>query len=507
MQIEKDKSTGKCILFLAVLTVILMIPMLMIKNDGDTYHLLTSGRDIWETRSVPVLNTHFAYEGLGIVLQQWLYALILYVFYRAAGVFGMQVLLLIEVFLFGLAAVKIGRLRKAGPVQMMAAGIITALCCIPFMTPRPYMITAVMLMWQYYIQEKAFVHGDRKALLFLPVLFITAVNMHGALWPYHAGMFLLFMIPDIPPLRKAGMFEIPERTVRAGDIGIFVISLGAMLVNPYGIDMVLYVFRAMAGGVGNISKLGISELYPARFMDLNILFPLAVLMMLLFSAFTGKRDKPGIRLTDVLFLTAGIILSGFSQRHCILSVCALPIAVCSPVFRDIVPAEKKTSFMPELYREVVSKPAVVALCVMIASAASSAVAYCRYEEMSNRVKPGMVIGEYLKKTGYEGNVYTMFEMGTCLEFLGYRVTSDSRPELLFETVNGVEDKSYALSVKEENISRVLTECGCGYAVTGATVLENYFIMNDDWEKADVPGLEEPYGLYRRKNTEEGTGNG
>ena len=124
----------------------------VIRDDSDFYHILTSGRDIWETGRIPVWNTHFAYDGLQIVIQQWLYAFIAYGVYYVFGWAGMQVFLWIEFAILFLLLYKIGTQRGLSHLHIVVCFIPVVFLCSVFLTPRPYLVTVILLLWQFYVR-------------------------------------------------------------------------------------------------------------------------------------------------------------------------------------------------------------------------------------------------------------------------------------------------------------------------------------------------------------------
>ena len=68
--------------------------------DNDFYHIATSGRWITENGFMRE-NVFFVEHGYATVIQQWLYAILLYLSYRTAGCYGVLFFTLLQAVLLG----------------------------------------------------------------------------------------------------------------------------------------------------------------------------------------------------------------------------------------------------------------------------------------------------------------------------------------------------------------------------------------------------------------------
>lgn len=447
----------------------------VIRDDSDFYHILTSGRDIWETGRIPVWNTHFAYDGLQIVIQQWLYAFIVYGIYHVFGWAGMQVFLWIEFAILFLLLYKIGTQRGLSHLHIVVCFIPVVFLCSVFLTPRPYLVTVILLLWQFYVQEAAFVYKREKVAWFLPVIFLLAINLHGALWPYHAGMLVLFLLPlAAKHIRFFSKRFVLDVHIRWWQVCLIPVCFGTLFLNPYGIDLVLYVFRAMRAGVGS-SMISISETGAPSLLDRNINFALWFLFYILYQRFVRKTKLSFI---DTSLYLTGFILTAHVLRHIPILVIGEIMLLYSPLFAGIF----EVPFWHRMFSYCMvtekNRRQFAGLCCMIVLVSC----FMQPHLVSERSAflDMQQIADYLQEKNYEGVVYTFFEPGCYMEYFGYIVASDGRPELLSESINKKED---LIDIFKDPLlcHEFIDRSGAEYGIAKDSYTKLYFNGNLSWE--------------------------
>jgi hypothetical protein len=154
--------------------------------DSDFWWHLKTGQYIWQNRALPVpdpfafttRNAGAAYPGEEItrhfnLTHEWLFQVLLYGTYAAAGLPGVVLFRAILLAAFcGLVGLLAWR-RSGGWLRAIAAALGTAGVAAAFAQDRPYLITFVLLAAATLILE------TRRPLWLLPLLFVVWGNCHG----------------------------------------------------------------------------------------------------------------------------------------------------------------------------------------------------------------------------------------------------------------------------------------------------------------------------------------
>ena len=253
--------------------------------DNDTWFILNIGRDVF-AHGIPHEEQFGMFSGVNYVAQQWLFACLLWGLYDTLGAIGPAMLLYVLWGLVLLVAWQVikGGHRLAGRPFDDAAKLNTTYALVAFtllmmplfkLNPRVFDILYILLsalLWQHYVEGRRPV----TLLVFVPMAALY-INLHGALWP------LAFMVPFMGMLLQWGL----SKAERLSVFGVLWLMLAATLLNPYSIDMHLYIVRSM----GVLSTVGIHELQPPNIFHFQGIVAIALIILL--SLYVYAKVKAG----------------------------------------------------------------------------------------------------------------------------------------------------------------------------------------------------------------------
>jgi hypothetical protein len=227
------------IVFIAVFTMAVRAPA-----DTDTWWHLQSGRWIIQERSIPQTDpfSHTRY-GQPWIDHSWAAQTVLYLAYAGLGYAGLALL----VAALATLAFALVWLQCRGTNHWLRAFvvIIAAAASGVIWAARPQMFSFALAAAFAFVLS-SYRRGNRKALWLLPALMAVWVNLHG-------GFAIGFILIVATLFGEIGNQFLGNPGLTWQDIGRLGLVLGlcllAVLLNPYGLQMVTYPFRTVSIGV------------------------------------------------------------------------------------------------------------------------------------------------------------------------------------------------------------------------------------------------------------------
>ena len=306
--------------------------------DLDVFHQMALIRAALERAAIPTEDV-FAYTTTVTpsVHHEWGMGAVLYFLTVTLGL-GAHGLVLLRLGLLAVTAtacVSIARLRGAGGTDLGLTAPLAILLFWPGLSPvRAHMFTfaflAVLLLFLELDRR-----GVRWWLLAWPIMFVAWLNLHGG-FVVGAGMLGLYTAERFVREKAGeGWQAALQRTWHLGAAAVSTLPL--LLINPYGLDYVPYLWHALLLDRPMIPEW--APLWDSRFRGAPLfLFGVSVLLFL-YSLLRGQRywrKKPGV----VLVLVAGLAALD--------SIRILPIYMV--VWMAYVPAAlARTPFSPLLH--------------------------------------------------------------------------------------------------------------------------------------------------------------
>jgi hypothetical protein len=271
--------------------------------DMDLWGYLAFGRLYWETGRFPYQDVFSYVPTLDPwVYHEWLTGVLFFLLYQTLGAAGLQVLK----YGAGLAALSLvyltARQRGAGPLAAaLGVYLVHALLRLGFSPVRAQVFTIFFFALTLYLLEKARQRGYWRGLWLLVPVQIFWCNLHGG---FVAGLGLtgIYALGATVSRRPSRLYW-----------GALLISGGATLLNPYGLDYWIYLVRAISmprpeilewASVYRLYQLGMPKWPLVYFLFLNV-------FVVIWWARKGE-------LTAGLALAAAMYLGWRHQRHQVL---------------------------------------------------------------------------------------------------------------------------------------------------------------------------------------------
>lgn len=465
-------------------------------TDNDIWFILATGREIFEN-GIPYENPFAMHDGMGIVVQQWVPCLIAYGIYSLGGFVALGLWVGVLSALVVLSLYRLGRLLKGdrfGGELILLVIAVTVPALLGYLSMRPHAYTMLAFCWLLFFLEKYRRTGKVGWLVACVALVAAHVNFQMALAPFDLVIIGCYCIPDLlAPLHKRGHAQ----SVQLADAGYkrlpllvcLIASAAALLASPYGLDGALYL----------VSSYG-SASYNSYIREMRALTPwgkglggmAAVVMLVLAAMAAGKHGMRGINLPLTL-LAFGVGFAGFahSRNIWLIAFFALPLVMSamhgwSLDFAKLPPRTRRKrskqgagseadagetvaagqaptpmtqpdeplSLSPEdAERKLRKRRNVVWGCtaaVCLGAAIGTGVLLWQaapewrdYEKESDMTPSGLL--DYIEKTGVDPQdvrLFNPFNIGGYLEWRGYKVFMDPRPELWAPGISGHGEDYY-----------------------------------------------------------------
>lgn len=249
-------SFALIILFMATLLILFTT-----RFDNDGWFLLNSGRYV-ESYGVPHTEPFTIHEDFHFVMQQWLFAFLLWKLYTLTGITGMMMYswciggILLFVF-YKLVRIIDKRSKK---INLAITVTIGSLFIFAFVCQRPQTISGLIFLLELYFLER-FRNYQRPPLYIYPLfllLSVLLVNMHAAMWP----MIIIFLLPYIAEElvgKRLPSFPISFMWKKKFLLLLLFTAILGGILNPYGMEAMLYGIHSY--GYKEINSM-VGEMHP-----------------------------------------------------------------------------------------------------------------------------------------------------------------------------------------------------------------------------------------------------
>lgn len=426
-----------------VLIIVIIAPILIKRNvpDTDTFFLAATGRWIAEHMSVPIINPFVIHDGFSVIIQQWGFDVLMYYIYEYGGSTGLFIYTLIA---YGMTVLLMYAFFKLFTKNHTTQAIITLIASFGFLcfaSPRPTSLTIIIMLLFLYSLEKWHQTASLQWLIPLPILSFIQVNMHSSMWP----MLFVFIIPYIFPhaiVKKNHISKSVAEWFRRNKwlLVTIIIMFATGLLNPNGLNGMLYVFKSYGHVSSNDTSFIINELAQPTMMDTMGIF--VIISIIFITVFITKNAKRLMEYTpkqhsDIirLYTAAGTtVLAAMHLRNMwYLLIGALPLIA---VILDGIPSFPFNRHNPSGIK-CAGQMSAALLAVLLSFNICSSMPYTIDENQDTEFTPISAV-EYLH-TKEDVILFNEFNSGAFLEWKGYQVYIDARPELFAKNINGKDD--------------------------------------------------------------------
>ena len=329
--------------FLLLIIPILFFVMENFTIDNDFWFTIAEGKYVLQN-GFPHTVPFTIYNNLDFIYQSWGTGVIFYLINKYFGLYGMLffviIILTIITYFYHKLCMLVSNNNKI--LSTIVTIVTMILLATTFITTRPQIFTYLNLVLVLYIMELYTKTNNKKYLLYLPLISLIQINMHGMFF----FMLFIFMLPYIVNALK---FNFKDDSQKRYDLKpiilIMIIMFLTGLINPYGIKNILYVFTSYGQDILNKT---IEELYPlsnSSPTEKVIIFMIFLVYILYF-----KYKKVPIRYYLLLFGTT------YLAFDCYRSVALFVIASLFPLsylYKNKIPNIDIERFIPKKLKKSV----------------------------------------------------------------------------------------------------------------------------------------------------------
>ena len=466
----KKKVPIPFLYFLLPLFLVLLIDYA--RNVSDIWFLFSHGRYVL-SHGFPHIEFLTVHHNLHFVMQQWGFSVLLYSTYHlfgSVGVFCLMALfnVLLLYFLYRFCMVISSNNTFA---SCLVASVIDLLLEFCFIIPRPQLVSILLFVITLYLLERLSHNKDDKGFYFLPLISVILINFHASMW------FMLFVF-CMPFVVEFLYFFIKKRDKRFFSLlFVMILSFAVGILNPYGIENMLYVFSSY--GIPLFNKM-IREMHSFSidisdsFLFLNSSLILIVLITEIIVYFI-RRKKYSIH---SYFLCLGCSLMAFLnlRNMSLFFIASMPFLVHG--------ISKKMNGK-------ISLKIFIPFFLIMGGIFVFHINSNFYEIRDDYLEPFV---DYLDSTQRKDlAIYTDFGDGAYLEYFGYKVYIDSRAEVFIKKINHKEDIfeeyyhvwnndiDYNQFVEKYQFTHLIVDDNTGFA-DYLKKRDDYTIVNKNMEK-------------------------
>ncbi len=399
--------------------------------DPDLWWHIKTGELILSTHRWATTDPYsYTAKGMPWMSCEWLGDVVFAAVYRMGGLRGLQALLVVLASAIILALYAFATLRcgnsKAG---FVAAAVLLTLANASF-NLRPQMMGYLFLILTLIALER-FRQGKQRAVWMLPVLFMLWINSHGS-WIIGLGVVALYIACGLASFR-AGSLEAQRWSTseRLRLETVFMLSLAAIAVTPYGVRLAAYPFT-----VASSLPISVANILEWQVMPFNLVGGKIFLGLVLgfFLAQTAFRFSWPVY--EILLFLFGTAMACLHVRFLLLFV-----PLFAPVFARVL-----ARWVPQYER---SKDKYLLNLALIAAIAIAVVHYFpSRSDMDKKLADQFPVQAlaYMQQHSVPGRLFNSYGFGGYMVEAGYQTFIDGRSEL-FEQAGVLRDYMHITMMK------------------------------------------------------------
>lgn len=379
--------------------------------DTDTWWHLAAGKYIVETGEI-IREDPFSLTRQG---QSWIYPgwLAQVVLFQSYELFGLQGLILLTALFVVLAFACIWPLLNEPPLMRSSTLLLAASVSAVYWSARPQIMSFTLSGLFLLLLSKVRAGNQRMALL-LPLFMALWTNVHGG---FAIGFILIFgfllgeimeavskMVRDDVSIKEV-WYQYRRRLVLW--IGIGLACALAVVLNPHGIQMLLYPFKTVS--VGTLQDY-LQEWQSPNFHEFKMQPFLWMLLLLLLSLAFSKKE---VSWNSLILVTGFTYLSLVAARNIGLFALVSAPMLCKHGFDAIKPILKRREQGRNIPESVARILNVVILLLMILAVGVNSLLHLGdefiQEEVSEQIPVRAVVN--MRDDKLYGNLFNSYNWG------------------------------------------------------------------------------------------------
>lgn len=401
------------------LFVLMILPCLIFNKtfDDDGYFLLKHGEYIINNR-IPTIEPFTMHQNLNFVMQQWLYAAIIYLIHNT---FGQMAVMFFIMIIFIISTIFLQKTLEIICNNKILSYILTfpsTFIMLFFTRTRPITFTYLLIILLFYSLLKYTKTKKIKWLILLPIISLVQINIHCSMW-----IFLFIMI--LPFLFEIKCFTSNSIYSEDYDKKPILVAIILMIItgflNPYNYKAMIYVFKSISS-----IDIGISEMATPTILNASgtMIIAFTVLTTIFF---INIKEKINIR---YLFLYWGsLVLVLFALRN--LPFFALSFSFLAAEILKNVDIKKILTNVFGIYEIYI--PIITIICIIL----SFNCIFPKEKQLSVQMNDSYEAINYLA-TNYDINdktAYTHYNNGSYAMYKGLKIYIDARMEVYLYSQN------------------------------------------------------------------------
>lgn len=412
----KFNSKNVNLIFFGAIVLLVIIGAAFRSNpDTDAFFLIQTGEYIVKTMSVPTVNLWTMHEGLNMIVQQWLCCVLNYGAYHAVGYGGLIALSIIQSCILAVCFYVYARLFSIDRSNAFLKASFLWLFTYVYTTSRPYLGTITISVLILYCLERLKRTENIKYGIFVSLLVILQAN-------WQVSMIILPILFLITHTLGAIAEHKDDLSLKMSVT--MTLSFGAVFINPYGINGVMYLFKGYNRNLSKIAEMQ-APIVGGKYGTIIII----AILVLCYRMYIYKRDKVAFDPVHALLLAGGIGMAIMNIRSMWM---ILPGII--PLLPDIIKPKERTA-NPLTFASL-----FLSVCVVIVG---SILVIGNGKEVHAKTVEALThpnITAYLTENVPIGTeMYAVFHDSQYYQFLGYKTYIDGRAEIYTKSINGKFD--------------------------------------------------------------------
>ena len=475
---EKNLKLIKAIfqICLFLLAIICFVKNCTNVNDTDAFYLIANGQYILK-EGIPATNPFISTEGVPIVIQNWLYCVLVAFFYNWSGTNGLIIILGLQTLVAWLLTFYF--LRKLKDKSLKILFTMLFFYVFSYNNIRPEIITYILCMLEIIGIEKYIQTNKRLWLLFLPLTVLLEINLHASYWIMH----YIILLPYLMPIKFFDLSNSFKKNQLIWLILMIIVSIRCLIVNPYGTEAISYIFESLTGETFEIVST-ISEQQSLRLYSIDsviIILSVVIFVILIknkkidsvtFWMFLGFTFLGIYKIKFISFYAIGLLFLLRKLKDFELKINAIILSVLSLVMVLFI-----SIYIPDIMPSEIFKN-------------ESLVKNSSYEKIED------VVNYLDKNETKDTSILAYFELGNFLEFKGYKTYYDARPEIYpIEMLKKVNIFYNVDKTTRQNRIRIQSFMDIDYAIVANDSITDLDLFLSSYYKLAFKGTK--YSLYKK----------
>lgn len=467
--------------------------------ENDTFFTINTGNYILKN-GINEIEPFTFHENLKFIKLRWAFDLIVAIIYNFFKFDGIYIfVIIISCFISILLFETLTNLYDNKLVSFFNSIMVIKLLSINLVC-RAQIISYFLFALEMFFLEKLYKKNEKKYILFLTIISVFLVNFHSSVWLVFFLPFFTFFAEKICYCRKnkfnfkfkiLNKFIIENLEIKYFFIA-FLICLLSGILSPLGLNPYTYIFNVMRG----FSKEFIVELQQLNLLD-NFGTKIIILCGIVLFMFTKIKFK----LRDILLIIGFLFMSKLAVRNLYIALIFMVFPI-TRIMCDLLEQYDLKRITNAI--EVTIQNNILAQILLIIGVIQYSLGNYRYIRI-NQYIPHYEYPIYATEYAINhidlnnSRVYTDFNYGSYVEFMGIKTFIDSRSEVFckeFSNVNILEEWYKAKFEEQSYIHFIVNKYNITHLIVGSE--SSIKLELDESDYYEIMYSDDDFLLYKVK---------